>query len=53
MKQNKTLKVEPTLKQLDSVIVKVKAEIEELEKALADKKDYLEQLEIVRSYIEE
>lgn len=51
MKQLKTLKVDTVAKDIETSINKTKKEIANLELSLADKKDYLKQLEAVRNAI--
>ena len=51
MKQPKTLRVNTIAKDVDLVITKTKKEITDLELSLADKKAFLEQLEMVKENI--
>ena len=53
MKQNKALKLNTTEKELDLIIKKLKQEIEDLELALEDRQQYLEELESVKAAITE
>ena len=48
MKQNKTLKINTIAKDIDLVIKKVEQEIADLELALEDKQQYLEELIAVK-----
>lgn len=53
MKQNKTLKLNTTEKEIDLIIKKLKQEIEDLELALEDRQQYLLELESVKDAITE
>lgn len=49
MKQNKTLKINTVAKDIDALIKKVESEINDLELALEDKQQYLEELNDVKA----